>query len=236
MRAFTFAAVLTACLSLAAPAAHAQQSLSLSIGGFVPRGEDTRGRDNGRRSDDVLVNNLDFLAFDIKDFNGFTAQAEYLVGLGDWLDAGVGVGVYRKTVPTVYADLVNSTGDEIEQNLRLRIVPFTATVRFLPVGRGNGIEPYIGAGVAFLNWRYSETGSFVDFTDFSIFRDAFTGHGTAAGPVILGGLRFGPGTWALGGEIRYQKAEGELPLDQGFSGDRIDLGGFSYLANVTIRF
>lgn len=236
MRHVTFAAVLAAFMSVSPTVANAQQSLSLSIGGFVPRGEDTRGRDNGRRSDDVLVSNLDFLAFDIKDFNGLTAQAEYLIGVGDWLEAGVGVGVYRKTVPSVYAGLVNSDGTEIEQDLRLRIVPFTATVRFLPVGRGNGIEPYIGAGVAFLNWRYSESGSFVDFTDFSIFRDSFTSSGTTAGPVVLGGVRFGPAAWGIGGEVRYQKAKGDLPLDQGFSGDRIDLGGFSYLANVTIRF
>jgi opacity protein-like surface antigen len=236
MRHVTFAAALTALISVAPSDASAQQSLSLSIGGFVPRGEDTRGRDDRRRSDDVLVNNLDFLVFDIKDFNGFTAQAEYLVGIGEWLDAGVGVGVYRKTVPTIYADLVNSNGAEIEQNLRLRIVPFTATVRFLPVGRGNGIEPYIGAGVAFLNWRYSESGSFVDFTDFSIFRDSFTGSGTAAGPLVLGGIRFGPQAWGIGVEVRHQSALGTLPIDQGFAGDRIDLGGFSYLTNVTIRF
>ena len=51
----------------------AQQSVSFSFGGFVPKSEDARVDSRGR-SDDVLVNNLDFLAFNIKDFNGGTVE------------------------------------------------------------------------------------------------------------------------------------------------------------------
>ncbi len=76
--------------------------MNFSIGGFVPRGED------GRPNDDVLVNNRDFLAFDIKDFNGAMYGAEWLTGLGNNFDAGFGVGFYSRTVPTVYPDFVNS--------------------------------------------------------------------------------------------------------------------------------
>jgi outer membrane protein W len=215
--------------------AHAQQSLSFYLGGFVPRGEDARARE-GKFSNDVLVNNLDFLSFNIKDFSGGTAGAEYLVGLGDWLDAGLGVGIYRRTVPSVYTEFVNANGSEIEQDLRLRIIPFTATVRLLPLGRSSAIQPYIGAGLGVFNWRYSESGSFVDFRDTSIFRDSFIGSGSATGPVILGGLRFPAGAWAIGGEVRYQKAEGDLPLDQDFSADKIDLGGYTYAVTFNVRF
>jgi hypothetical protein len=218
-------------MSVVAPAtSSAQQSLSVYLGGFTTRGED------GRDRDDVLRNNLDFLAFDIKDFNGVTAGAEYLVGLGDWLDAGLGVGIYKRTVPSVYSDFVNDNGSEIEQDLKLRVVPFTATVRFLPLGHTNGFEPYIGGGVAILNYRYSETGEFVDFSDGSIFRDSFVGSGTTTGPLFLGGVRFPVGVVGVGGEIRYQRAEGDLPSDQGFSGATIDLGGWTYAATFSIRF
>src|SRR5262245_51101696 len=42
---------------------YAQQSVSFSLGGFVPHGESARiSSTNG--AGDVLVNNLDFLAFD----------------------------------------------------------------------------------------------------------------------------------------------------------------------------
>ena len=124
----------------------------------------------------------------------------------------------------------------IEQELRLRMVPFTATMRFLPLGHSEGIEPYIGGGVAIINWRYEEAGEFVDFTDDSIFGDRFTGSGTSTGPLILGGVRVPIGAFRIGGEIRWQKAEGDLPLDQGFSGDTVDLGGWSYLATFNVRF
>jgi outer membrane protein W len=212
----------------AAPAS-AQQSLNLYVGGFVPRAEDARDRN------DVLVNNLNFLAFNIKDFNAPTVGGEWLVGLGDNFEGSLGVGFHTRTVPTVYLNFVNTNGSEIEQDLKLRVVPFTATVRFLPMGHHNGIEPYIGAGVGVFNYRYSESGQFLA-TDRTIFRDTFVGSGTATGPVILGGVRVPVGSWGVGGEIRYQSAKGDLPSDQDFAGSKIDLGGFNYLFTVNVRF
>jgi outer membrane protein W len=231
MRRLFVATALVVLAGLIAPAStYAQQSLNFYFGGFVPTGED------GRDSDDVLWNNLDFLSFDIKDFNGATVGAEYLVGLNEFIDAGLGVGVYSQSVPSVYADLVHDDGSEIEQDLKLRMVPFTATVRFLPLGRSGVIEPYIGAGVTIINWRYSESGEFVDFNDGSTFRDNFVGKGTSTGPVVLGGVRLPLGNWGIGGEIRWQDAKGDLPTDLGFAGDTVDLGGWNYLATINVRF
>ena len=209
--------------------ASAQQQVSFSVGGFSPRSEDA-----GTNSD-VLVNNLDFLAFRISDFGGPVFGAEYVGALGDNFDAGLGVGFYQRTVPTVYTDFTNSNGSEIEQDLKLRVVPFTATVRWLPMGHHNGVEPYIGAGVGVFNYRYSESGQFLA-TDRSIFRGTFVGSGTATGPVILGGIRVPVGSWAVGGELRYQSAEGKLPADQDFAGSKIDLGGITYTFTINIRF
>ena len=215
---------------LVAPASgYAQQSVNFYLGGFVPRGEDAR------TDQDVLVGNLDFLAFEINDFNGVTAGGEWLFGLGDRLDAGVGVGIYSNSVPTVYRHLTHSNGAEIEQDLKLRVVPFTATVRFLPLGRVAAVQPYIGAGVGVHWWRYAETGEFVD-VDNSIFRDSFSASGATAGPVVMGGVGIPIGAFSVGFEIRYQSAQGELPDDQGFAGTKIDLGGFNYLATFKVQF
>jgi outer membrane protein W len=231
MRRLPIVAVLLLIVGLLAPTStYAQQSLNIYLGGFAVKGEDARDRQ------DVLWNNLDFLAFNIKEFNGVSAGAEYLVGLNEFLDAGLGVGVYKRTVPSVYADFVDPAGLEIEQDLKLRMVPFTATVRFLPLGRSAGIEPYIGAGVAIINWRYSESGDFIDFTDGTTFRDNFIGKGTATGPTVLGGIRIPVGNWGIGGEIRWQDAKGDLPADLGFAGETIDLGGWHYLATFNVRF
>ena len=217
---------------VATPVASAQQSFNLYVGGFTPRSEDAR------IGDDVLVQNRDFLAFNIDDFHGATVGGEWLIALGDKFDAGLGLGFYQRTARTVYTNFVNKDGSEIEANLKLRIVPFSATVRFLPLGHHAAIQPYIGGGAGAFAWRYSETGQFVDFSDpqRTIFRGNFVGSGSNAGPVVLGGVRVPIGSAAVGGEIRYQSAEGNLPSDQGFAGSKIDLGGFAYFLTFNIRF
>jgi hypothetical protein len=229
MRRLSIVVLLVALVSVAAPStSSAQQSLNFYIGGFNAKGEDARDLD------DVLRNNLNFLTFDINDFNSFTGGAEYLVGMGEFLEAGLGVGIYSSTVPSFYS-YQNENGFSIDQELKLRVVPFTATVRFLPLGRTGGIEPYIGGGVAILNYRYSEVGDFV-FDDGSIDHGSFVGSGTATGPLVVGGVRFPVGPLAVGGEVRYQHAHGDLPLDQDFSGSTIDLGGWTYAATFKVRF
>ena len=219
----------------ATPPAAAQQSVNIFVGGFVPRGFSSRD------PNDVLLNNLaceECFAFRIRDFDGPTAGAEWLVALGDKFEGGLGVGTYSRNVPSVYANFTNNDGSEIRQNLKLRVVPFTATVRYLPLGHRDAFEPYIGAGVGVLRWRYSEGGTFIDFTDpiLSTYGGTFTGTGTATGPVILGGVRVPVGRTDIGGEIRYQGGKGTLPSDQGFAGSKIDLGGVNYLFTVNIRF
>lgn len=218
------------CALLLAPSpSFAQQSLNIYVGGFFPLGL------NARDFDDVLFQNQDYLAFWFPDFNGPTIGAEYLVGIGDFVEAGAGIGYYKQTVPSVYADLINDNGSEIYQDLRLRITPMTATFRFLPLGRNAGVVPYVGAGVGIFSWRYSETGDWVDPIDGTIYFDNFVGSGTSVGPVFLGGLRVPLGMMDVGGEVRYQRATGDLPADQFYS-SKIDLGGWTYSATFNIRF
>lgn len=229
-------ALLVLSLGVLAPSpGYAQQSMNFLIGGFVPDGEDARARSGGR-SDDVLFNNRSFFDFDLGRFKGLTYGVEYLVGIGDWLEGGLGVSLYSQTVPSVYADYVKDNGADIRQDLRLRMVPFTATVRFLPLGRAGLIEPYIGAGAAIINWRYSESGEFIDFSDGTTFRESYVARGTSTGPTILGGLRIPIGSGGVGFEARWQNAEGDLPSEKEFSGNKIDLGGWNYLATVRVGF
>src|SRR5262249_41475173 len=126
---------------------------------------------------------------------------------------------------------------EIEQDLKLRVVPFTATIRFLPLGSHDALVPYVGVGVGVFNFRYSESGQFIG-TDGKVFSPdrPFVGSGSATSPVILGGLGVPIGHWGVGGEVRWQSAEGNLPSDQDFAGSKIDLGGFNYLFTVNVRF
>jgi hypothetical protein len=164
-----------------------------------------------------------------------TVGAEWLFGVTRNIEGGLGLGFYQRSVPTVYTDLVNKNGTDIEQTLKLRIIPFTATVRLIPFGNDRPIQPYIGAGVGIYRWRYSETGQFVDAQN-NVFTGNFVGSGGATGPTILGGVRVPIGSAGVGFEIRHQSAEGKLPGDQGFAGSRIDLGGYNYLFTMNFRF
>lgn len=209
-----------------------RQSFGVNLGALFPKGEDSRVEN------DVLLENLNSLLFEIEDFRGFSVGAEYLFGVTDYIEAGLDVSLYQRTVPSIYADVVHDDGREIEQDLKLRIIPITASVRFLPTGRNASVQPYVGIGAGFLNWRYSETGEFVDFRDDSIFRDRFIAKGSTVAPVVIGGLRFlAADVWTAGGEVRWQKADGDTGgRDAGFLKDKIDLGGWTTSFNVHFRF
>ena len=224
------AVVVLVAMCCASSAMAQQNGFAVNVGAFQLRGED------GRASNDVLVQDLNYHTFYLKDFNGATVNGEMLFGLGPFLEGSIGVGFYQRTVPAVYTDYVNDqTGADITQDFKLRVVPITAIARFLPLGRRAAIQPYIGAGVGVFSWRYTETGDFID-NNGDIFRGNFVGKGTNAGPVIVGGVRIPVGLmFAIGGEIRYQKAEGSLDATQ-FNGSKIDLGGTSYLFSMVVKF
>src|SRR5437763_11918272 len=189
-------ALLSCAMLLNAQPAHAQQTFNVNLGYFTPHGQDARV------AGDVLTADRNFQTFAIKDFNGPSIGAEWLVPLGNFFEAGAGVSFTRRTVPSVYTRLVNANGSEIAQDLRLRTIPIDLTFRALPLGVHNGFEPYIGAGLGIVSWRYSEAGQFVDTADNSIFNGSFVGTGTATGPVAMGGIRFSGDAATAGFEVK----------------------------------
>lgn len=229
-RTFAYAIPVAAIIvAVSAPAAHAQQTVNFTIGAFAPIGVDARVRG------DVIVADQEFLAFRFHDFRGATVGGEWLVPLGSFLEAGAGVSFSRQTVPSVYWDYVADDGTEIEQDLRLRLVPVSFTLRLVPFGQSSPVQPYFGAGIAIVNWRYSETGDFIDFAnDGVVYSESYVASGSDVGPVVLGGLRVAGDAASAGFEIRYQDAKGTMPSD--FFGPRIDLGGWTYNFTVGVRF
>lgn len=241
-----FASVILALVIMLAPAAaHAQirqvssssaagnSTVNFTIGYFALKGLESRD------AEDVLLNNLQNqqpLLFELKDFNSAVVGAEYLVGLGRHVEAGVGVGFSQRTVPTVYAGLTRPGEVEIEQELKLRQIPVSFTGRVLLLPRGSSIEPYVGAGLVAIRYRYSEVGDFID-SSLIVFPARYVAEGVATGPTVLAGLRAPVGNWTVGGEVRWQQAEGKNLFDQGdFLGDRIDLGGWTANFTFGVRF
>lgn len=238
------AMALTVCATLWAPAAasaqirqvssssDARQTVNFTIGYFALKGLDSRVED------DVLLNERQSaqpLLFEVKDFNSALFGGEYLFGVSSNIEAGIGVGFSQRTVPSVYARLTHADNTEIEQELKLRQIPVSFTGRFLLLPRGSAVEPYIGAGIVAIRYRYSETGEFVaDNRD--IFPARYVAEGTAVGPTVLAGVRAPFGNLAVGGEVRWQKAEAKGLLNQEFIGDKLDLGGWTANFTLGVRF
>lgn len=224
------AIVCAGVLALASPAA-AQQTINFTFGYFTLRGEDARVEG------DVLVANREVFAFDISDFNGPVIGAEWLIPVGQYLEAGAGIAFSRRTVESSYLEFVDADNFEIEQDLRLRTVPIALTFRAVPLGQRSPVQPYVGAGLGIVSWRYSEVGDFIDFSVSPppVFRDSFVASGSATGPIVLGGVRFAADTFSVGGEVRYLRADAEVDPNE-FFGSRIDLGGWTYQFTVGVRF
>ena len=88
---------------MTAPAS-AQQTVNFTLGGFVPQGA---GRAGSRRR---ARGQSDFLLFRMQDFNSLSVGGEWLIPFGRFVEGGVGLSYTRKTVPSVYADFVDSDG------------------------------------------------------------------------------------------------------------------------------
>lgn len=208
----------------------AQQTLNFSFGYFAPTGEDARV------DRDILNTNLNDFVFEVQEFNGPTFGAEWLIPLGNFFEAGAGASFSTKTVPSVYAELVNSDGSEIAQEFKMRLIPVAFSVRVLPLGQSSAVQPYFGGGIAIINYRYSETGEFVD-RNRVIFRDAFVASGSETGPLAVAGIRFAGDSLIAGGEVRFQKAKADLgDTFAGISQPMLDLGGWTYQFTLGVRF
>jgi hypothetical protein len=224
----------------AASTASAQVVQSLNVGGgFVwPSGYDARFDVDG----ETLIANLtseDPLQFDISRFRGGQFFGEWNVAFGDHVEVSGGVSYYKRTVPSFYRDLVNESGRNIAQDLKLRMVPITAMVRFMPVGSASEFQPYVGAGLAVISWRYSEAGEFVDPSDYSIFAARYAASAVDLGPVVAIGARvpLDGDIYGLTIEYRYQWGTGDTGgIDAGFLGDKIDLRAGSLTFGFLIRF
>ena len=137
------------------------------------------------------------------------------------------------------ADFVDVDGSEIEQDFRLRLLPVAFTFRVLPLRQTSPVQPYFGAGLALVSWRYSEHGDFVDFQrQNAIFPGRFVASGTEPGAVVLGGIRFAGDGLSGGFEVRYLTADAglERPFSILQTNPRIDLGGWTTSFTVNLRF
>jgi opacity protein-like surface antigen len=216
-----------------------RNTANFSIGYFGVKGLESRAdRQCGGFYCDVIAADLlsgEPLLFEVKDFNTAVFSGEYLFAVNRSIEVGVGLGFAQRTVPSVYSNVTHSNGDEIRQDLKLRQIPVSFTARFLILPIGSAVEPYVGGGLTAIRYQYSEAGEFVDDLG-GIFSNVYKADGVATGPVILAGVRAPVSNWTVGGELRWQKARAKGLVNEGFTADELDLGGWHANFTFGVRF
>ena len=204
--------------------ADSRQAFGFKLGYFMVKGDDSRV------DGDVIFNNHDSLLFDIDEFNSVTFGGGVAVRARPTTSK---LGAGRQLLPGHGAEhlpgSVDENGFEIAQELKLRQIPMSGTVRFLPLGREAASSRTSAPASA------SSTGATPrpvtsSTSNDDVFFDSFEADGTAVGPVILGGVRFPWRRLARRRRVPLAGAEGDTGgIDEGFLGDKIDLGGTTEL-------
>lgn len=247
------AAGVTSALVTARPAsAQVVHAVSFGVGIFTPKSVDNRVKGDVWVADlnqpviaGTLPASTGSLDFSVKGFRSSPLSAEWHLQFGEHVEVALGGGYANQTVKSAYRDLVDGHGTmttaddtDILQDLRLQTVPLTGVVRLLS-GRPGRFQLYAGGGIVASIFKYTESGEFVDTTDFTVFPAKYEASGTAFGPMILAGTRspLGGDVYALNFELRYQWLAGKTGgYDAGFLGEKLDLGGWSFGASFMIRY
>lgn len=188
----------------------------------------------------------DQLTVSRSDFRAPTFNMELGLLLTQSVAVEGGFDIGRRTVSSEYRRFISSTGQPITQDSKLDQSALTVGVRFTPAGHGQRISrfafiprrmtPYAGAGLQAMYYKFSQTGSFVDFVDRSIFQDVFRSSGWTFGPYVRGGVDLQ--VWRrlfVNADIRYAWLRSDLSRD--FSGfDGIDLAGARAATGISLKF
>jgi outer membrane protein with beta-barrel domain len=230
------AAVIVACALV--PAGADAGSLELRVGGFYPKADSLRFKDDeelfGTRKD---------------DWRGGTGALEYAWNAGRSSELGLHLDGFGRTVNAAYRNYHRQRGGDILLDLELKTASLGMSYRYLFGRRHARFKPYVGLGADVVFWEYKEVGSRVDFGDCDRigceiieFDEAFA-DGAVPAAHVMAGLRFGitPDIY-LTAEAKYLATAtdemkddfGRVPLD--VAPNEINLSGSSATIGIMIRF
>lgn len=179
------------------------------------------------RADSILFkDDMSLYLVDKSDFVGPFGGIEFTKTVSPNVELALSVEGYGREIDTSYRDFTRPSGREIEQTIKVEMVPTSAIVRFMPSGRYRKLTPYVGGGASAVWWSYEEFGDFIDFydPDRRVSFDSFKSTGTAFAMVANGGLRYRLNTdMQLTADFRYFFGEGKMGGD--FHPNKIDVSG-----------
>ena len=208
----------------------ADGALVFKLGSFFPGGQSEQWNLNVETFD-----------FQVADFNYVMGGVELDLALTSYIDVALGLDGYSRRVDSNYRDFVREDGSEIQQSFKLKVLPITGGLQFLPLRRFRRLIPHVGAGAGLYYFDYQEGGEFINGTSFEIVPGTFGDSGVVPGLYVSAGAEFmfsegiDPGEgWFVFGQFRRHWASTELAGD--FDHQRLDLGGTELAFGVSLRF
>ena len=167
--------VIVAALAFGAPSPASAQSITVHLGGFAPRAEDARVEATSCSRTSTTCSSTSTTS------RGSTWRRLPAGGHAQSRDRRRGRLLSATRCRAWIADFVNEDGSEIEQELKLRIVPVNDHGAVPSDGKPRGHPALCRRGDRLLAYRYSETGQFVDYDTYDIFRRKLQGQRNGGG-------------------------------------------------------
>jgi len=245
----TTTACAAACAALLTQAAAAQE---ISGNGFLfgaPSGSVTvrAGYAAATAGSDLFSFATNELTLRRGDFGSFAFGADIAFALRPRWDLVFSADVGGMDKKSEYREWQDDSGKPIEQSTSFSRQSYAANVKyyFMPYGRTLGrfawiparYAPWVSAGLGRTQYRFKQTGDFIDFNkDNQVFNDTFVSSTWANTAQVAAGLDWNINQrWALTSQLKYLLGSADLGLD--FSGFApIDLSGLGMTAGLTIRF
>ena len=125
-------------------------ALLFRLGAFSPTGDS-----------ELWDHNVQTFDFDVADFNYVMGGIELDLQLKSYLDVAIGFDGYSRRVSSQYRDFIREDGTEIEQSFKLKVLPITGGLRFLPLRKFHKFIPHVATGVGLYYFDYQEDGEFI---------------------------------------------------------------------------
>lgn len=244
-RGWTGFLAMAAIIAIAGPS-HAQRAgdgfLFQTPGGSLGfRG----GFEYATANSDVFAFVTDELTLDRSDFSSPTFGAFLAFRLSGRNDLVFDAGYSTTSRNSEFRDWVDQNDLPIQQTTSLRRIPLTVGLRHYITSRGRSIGRfawiparralYVGIGGGMMEYKFRQTGDFIDFTTLNVFDDEFVSQAWTPVATASAGLDLGVGLNTMANvELRYTWAQG--PMSSDFVGfDRIDLSGLALTAGLSFR-
>ena len=244
-------AVVLGILLLPAARAAAQPSVPLPAPDFMlgsPRGSVTirGGWTFLRGSSDWYDFVTRTLTLENKDFNLPAIGGDIGIALSRRIEVVGSVDFGSASALSEYRDFVDNLRLPIEQTTTLRQTNVAGGVKVYLMDRGRSIGrlafvprtvvPYVGGGAGALWYYMRQTGSFVDYVDFSVFPDTFLSSGVTPSAHVYGGadLRVWRRLYVTL-EARHRWAAGDLGRDW-IDFEPMDLTGTRVSGGINVVF